>query len=101
GASAAVNAGPFLAIGENGPLVVAHNGNVINAAALRALLLDRFALTPHSDSDTELLAHLLAVAPGRDWLQRVRWMASLARGSYSLVILTGEQIIGVRDPMGN
>jgi amidophosphoribosyltransferase len=101
GASSAVNAGPFLAIGENGALVVAHNGNIVNAPALRALLLERFGLTPVSDSDTELLALLLSVAPGEGWLQRVRWMASLARGSYSLVILAGEQLIGVRDPMGN
>jgi amidophosphoribosyltransferase len=48
-----------------------------------------------------LLALLLRVAPGDTWTERIRWMAGHARGSYSLVLLVGEKLIGVRDPMGN
>ena len=101
GTSSAENAGPFLVESERGPVVLAHNGNIVNAPLLRTLLTDRFGPEPVSDSDSELLALLLSVAPGADWQERVQWMAERARGSYSLVILTGEQLIGVRDPMGN
>lgn len=101
GASHAVNAGPFLADTPLGPVVLAHNGNIMNAPALRAMLLERWNVKPESASDSEILVLLLKVAPGDGWTERIRWMASMARGSYSLVLLARDQIFGVRDPMGN
>ena len=56
---------------------------------------------PESTSDTELLALLLGAAPGSRWADRITWMAGQARGSYSLVLLTDDGLIGVRDPLGN
>lgn len=102
GSSCRANAGPFLVETDEGPLVLAHNGNIVNAPALRHhLLAHHFALLPESDSDSELLALLLAAAPGATWPERLAWMAELVRGSYALVLLTEEQLFGVRDPMGN
>lgn len=101
GSSCEKNAGPFLADTDLGPVALAHNGNIVNALMLRSLLADRFDLAPESDSDSELLALLLRVAPGDSWAGRIRWVASLARGSYSLVLLVPDGLIGVRDPMGN
>jgi amidophosphoribosyltransferase len=97
GASVHAAAGPFLVQSIHGPLVVAHNGNILNVADLCA----EFGLTPESDSDSEVLALLLAIAPGATWTDRVQWLAPRLRGSFSLVILAGERLIGVRDPMGN
>jgi amidophosphoribosyltransferase len=101
GSSTAINAGPFQAETALGPVVLAHNGNILNAPFLRALLRDGYGLAPDSTSDSELLALLLSAAPGATWPERITWMAGLARGSYSLVLLTGKEIFGVRDPLGN
>ena len=101
GTSCELNAGPFLVDTELGPVVLAHNGNIVNAAALRSLLAEEYGLKPKSDSDSELLALLLRAAPGATWTERVQWMAERARGSYSLVLLVGDRLYGVRDPMGN
>ena len=104
GTSIGVNAGPFLVETDLGPLVLAHNGNIVNAPAMRAFLAKRYGLAPVSGSDSELLALLLAAAPGATWVQRLRWMAARVHGSYSLVLLVGgptPRLFGVRDPMGN
>jgi amidophosphoribosyltransferase len=101
GSSTAVNAGPFEVASRFGPLVLAHNGNILNAPILRGWLADSFNLTLHSDSDSEVLALLLSVASGDSWIERLQWMADRVIGSYSLVLLAGDRLIGVRDPMGN
>ena len=101
GSSTPVNAGPFRVQTDLGPLVLAHNGNIVNAPALRLFLEAEYGLVPESSSDSELLALLLKAAPGRSWVDRIHWMAQQARGSYALVLLTGNRLIGVRDPLGN
>ncbi len=101
GSSTSINAGPFMQPTSLGPVVVAHNGNILNAAVLAGWLRDTYGLVAESASDSELLALLLRAAPGDTWTERIRWMASHARGSYSLILLAGERLIGVRDPMGN
>ncbi|HZU11783.1 MAG TPA: amidophosphoribosyltransferase [Chloroflexota bacterium] len=100
GTSVAASAGPFLVETDLGPLALAHNGNIVNAGAIRQRLADDHGLTPVSDSDSELLALLLAVAPGESWPVRIRWMAERALGAYALVLLTESGLFGVRDPMG-
>jgi len=101
GTSTVVNAGPFLVDTDLGPVVLAHNGNIMNAPYLRVLLRDEYGLEPASASDSELLALLLRAAPGGNWPERIIWMSGLTRGSYSLVLFTGEALFGVRDPLGN
>lgn len=101
GSSTSINAGPFVQPTALGSVVVAHNGNILNAPALAPWLRDEYGLVAESASDSELLALLLRAAPGQTWTERIRWMAERARGSYSLVLLVGDKLIGVRDPMGN
>jgi amidophosphoribosyltransferase len=101
GSSVASNAGPFQTLTDLGPAVLAHNGNILNASFLRQILHDEYSLEPSSSSDSELLVLLLRAAPGSSWPERIAWMAGLARGSYSLIILTDQGLFGVRDPMGN
>lgn len=101
GSSTSVNAGPFVQATPLGPVVVAHNGNIVNAPAIATWLRHEYGLIAESASDSELLALLLRAAPGHTWTERIQWMASHARGSYSLILLVGEKLIGVRDPMGN
>ena len=98
GASRIVNAQPFLLETKLGPLGVAHNGNLVNAAELRyKLLQDGVGLV--STSDSEVITQMLAGSSG-GWVEHIRSFMSLARGAYSLTILTRDALYAVRDPWG-
>ena len=99
GANAHRNIQPFLVETMHGPLAVAHNGNLVNAAALREELLTKgFGLT--ATSDTEVLTLMLAAAGGRSWEDRVERTLPAWKGAYSLVLLANDRVIAVRDPWG-
>lgn len=99
GASRVRNAQPYLIETALGPLAIAHNGNLTNAAVLRRELLYR-GVGLISSSDTEVVAQLLAGANGDSWRERIEGFMRLAEGAYSLTILTREGIYAVRDPWG-
>ena len=83
----------------HGPLAVAHNGNLVNAPALRDELLNRgFGLT--ATSDTEVLTLMLAAAGGRTWEDRIERTLPAWKGAFSLVMLVNDRVIAVRDPWG-
>ena len=99
GGSNARNAQPFLVETMNGPLAVAHNGNLVNAGALRDELLARgFGLT--ASSDTEVITLMLAAAGGSTWEERLERTLPAWKGAYSLVVLTADRVMAVRDPWG-
>ncbi|HNJ96948.1 MAG TPA: amidophosphoribosyltransferase [Ilumatobacteraceae bacterium] len=99
GANAHRNIQPFLVETMHGPLAVAHNGNLVNAMGLREELLAKgFGLT--ATSDTEVLTLMLAAAGGRTWEDRVERTLPAWKGAYSLVVLTNDRVIAVRDPWG-
>ena len=99
GASTVRNAQPFLVETMHGPLALAHNGSLVNAAELRAQLLQRgFALT--AASDTEVMALMLAAASGRTWEERLERTMPSWIGAYSLVLLGIDCFIAARDPWG-
>ena len=99
GASSVRNAQPFVVETLHGPLGVAHNGNITNADDLRASLLERGAGLS-SSSDTEVLALMLAAAPGNSWEERLTAVMSQWEGAFSLVVLTGDRVLAARDPWG-
>ena len=99
GSNAQRNIQPFLVETMHGPLAVAHNGNIVNATALRDELLTRgFGLT--ATSDTEVIALMLAAAGGRTWEERLERTLPAWKGAFSLVLLAQDQVIAVRDPWG-
>ena len=99
GANSLRNIQPFLVETMHGPLAVAHNGNLINTAALRDELLARgFGLT--ATSDTEVLTLMLAAAGGKTWEDRIERTLPAWKGAFSLVTLVGDRVIAVRDPWG-
>ena len=99
GTNAHRNIQPFLVETMHGPLAVAHNGNIVNASALREELLHRgFGLT--ATSDTEVVALMLAAAGGRTWQERLERTLPAWKGAFSLVLLAGDEVIAVRDPWG-
>lgn len=82
-----------------GNLALAHNGNLINAGVLRGEL-EAYGAIFQSDSDSEVIIHLIAHSKGETIVNRVIDALSLVRGAYSLVLLTDEHLIAARDPFG-
>ena len=99
GSSAERNIQPFMVETMHGPLALAHNGNLVNAPALRDELLSRgFGLTATSDS--EVMTLMLAAAGGQSWEERLERTLPAWKGAFSLVILATDRVIAVRDPWG-
>ncbi len=100
GSSELRNAQPFVFDYAGGQVAIAHNGNLVNAAELRAELEAQGSIFQTS-SDTEVIVHLMAKAKEPDVLGRLMAALRRVRGAYSLVLLThDEKMIGVRDPNG-
>ena len=100
GANRSVNAQPLLVDGLNGPLAVAHNGNIINSRQLREQIQSQWGSTFETSTDSEVVAHLLANAPGKSWPERVFYAMPRMQGAFSLALLTPDAVIAVRDPLG-
>jgi amidophosphoribosyltransferase len=99
GASLAKNAQPFVVNSSLGSLALAHNGNLVNADALRTEV-DRLGVRPRTSTDSELVAHLIAHASGDDWLARMRGVLNMLSGAFCLVMLTRDRVYAARDPWG-
>ena len=99
GSSRIENAQPFVVEGPNGRIALGHNGNIINADLLRAEL-EAEGREFATSTDSEVIAHLVVTAPGRDWGERLNYVMRRARGAFCLTILTDEGVIASRDPQG-
>jgi amidophosphoribosyltransferase len=100
GASRLDNAQPFRVSGPNGELALGHNGNIVNAQVLRDEL-KRDGIRCSTGSDSEVIAQLLANAPGLDWQERWGHVMRKLNGAYSLAVITPDALMMARDPMGN
>ena len=94
------NAQPIIAETEFGPLAIVHNGNLTNTDELRRRLSAQ-GKTVLGSSDTEVILAVVASSPGADLVQKIVNGISLLQGSYSLIFLTNDQLIAVRDRLGN
>ena len=99
GSSVEMNMQPLVVTGPHGDLALAHNGNVVNADLLRAELEER-GIEFTTGTDSEVLAQMIANAPGGTWEQRFAHTMRRATGAYSLTVLTRDALFGVRDPLG-
>lgn len=99
GSSKLRNAQPFLIETMHGPVAVAHNGNLTNAAELRQNLL-KSGVGLSSSSDTEVITMMLAGAEGATWEERIRSCMARWRGAYCLTLLLRDELYAVRDPWG-
>ncbi len=93
------NVQPLFADFEFGGLAIAHNGNLTNAMALRRALIRRGCLF-QSTTDSEVFIHLVAISLYSTVTDRLIDALKQVVGAYSLVALTDEALIGVRDPLG-
>jgi amidophosphoribosyltransferase len=99
GSSNLKNAQPIAVDYARGSLAVCHNGNLTNAEELRSELEARGSIF-QSDSDTEVLVHLVAASTQVAIEDRIAEALARVRGAYSLLFLNEDTIIAVRDPMG-
>jgi amidophosphoribosyltransferase len=93
------NVQPLYADFEFGGFAVGHNGNLTNALALRKQLVRRGCLF-QSTTDSEVFIHLIAISLYSTVVDRLIDALKQVVGAYSLVALSREALIGVRDPQG-
>src|SRR5467141_998178 len=99
GSSVLANAQPILARYREGPLALAHNGNLTNAVQLRSDLVTKGSLF-QSSSDSEVLVHLIARSEAREPEDQLLDALERVEGAYSLVITIGRTLYAIVDPRG-
>lgn len=99
GGSSIRNAQPIAVDYAHGSIAVAHNGNLTNYEELRARLEKRGSIF-QSASDTETIVHLIAMSSGPALEDQIKDALRHLEGAYSLLFLTEDKLIAVRDPMG-
>lgn len=99
GASLLKNAQPVVVDYSRGALALAHNGNLVNASYIRSEL-EAYGSIFRSTMDTEVIVHLIAQSREDSLLNKIVDALSRVRGAYSLLIMTEDELIGIRDPYG-
>ncbi|HTT80312.1 MAG TPA: amidophosphoribosyltransferase, partial [Stellaceae bacterium] len=93
------NIQPLFADFDFGGLAICHNGNLTNSYQLRRQLVRRGSLF-QSTSDTEVIVHLIATSLKEGVVERLTDALEQVEGAYSLVALSQDSVIGLRDPLG-
>ncbi len=93
------NSQPLGANYAQGPIAIAHNGNLTNAVALSSYLANRGAIFQTS-CDTETIIQLMAHQPGTVQLEALETALSKIKGAYSVAVLLNDCLIAARDPWG-
>ena len=93
------NAQPLLSQSKLGSIAMAHNGTLVNADVIRELLEDGGHVF-HTSIDSEVIANLIARGAKKGIEKAIYDAIQAIRGSFAMVILTKDKLIGVRDPHG-
>src|SRR4051794_33259406 len=99
GSSKLCNAQPLLRQYALGPVAVAHNGNLINAALLRSEY-ERHGHIFQSTTDTEIIVHLLAKPTHVGRSDPLPHVLKHLQGAFSLLFLFPDRMEACRDPWG-
>src|SRR5579871_6180715 len=99
GDSALANAQPILIDCAHGQIALCHNGNLVNAKELREELVREGSIF-QSTSDTEVILHLYARSRAHTAEDAIIESVAQAKGAFSLVMLTRDRLVAVRDPHG-
>jgi amidophosphoribosyltransferase len=99
GGSIAVNIQPILVNFALGSIAIAHNGNLVNAGILKDEL-EAYGSIFQSTMDSEVIIHLIAQSRRATLHERIVDALDPVQGSYSLVLITQDELIAVRDPNG-
>jgi amidophosphoribosyltransferase len=99
GDKALLNAQPIMIDCNKGKVALGHNGNLTNAAEWRRKLEHRGSIF-QTNSDTEVIVHLIARSQARNLSGALGDALNQVEGAYSLLVLTQDELIAVRDPRG-
>lgn len=100
GSSAVRNAQPFVVRFQGSELALAHNGNLVNTHELRVMLEEKGSIF-HTSNDSEVFMHLLVRALRNKCLEEaIQEACSQVQGAYSLLVMMGDKIVALRDPLG-
>lgn len=99
GASEIANGQPLVVNSKNGPLAIAHNGNIVNSYELRSALEAEGSLF-QTTTDTEVVLHLIARSKELTLMERLKDALNQIKGAFSFVLLTRHKLIAIRDPFG-
>jgi len=99
GDSALLNCQPLMVECNKGQIAVAHNGNLVNAADIRARLGEGGSIF-QTTSDTEVILHLVAHSKEETLVEAIAESLRRIEGAFSVVILTPDRIMAARDPRG-
>ncbi len=99
GSSSISNAQPLKFRYKGGQVAIAHNGNLVNADILKEKLELQGSIF-QTDSDTEVISHLMAKRNKLSVEQSLRSALREVGGAYALVVLTNDKLIAVQDPRG-
>ncbi len=99
GSTRPANAQPLLINSNHQSIALGHNGNIVNAIVLRDEL-EQLGYSFHTTVDSEIIGNLIVSSPQRGLIKKIRYVMRRLQGAYSLVIMTRDKLIGVRDPMG-
>jgi len=90
------NAQPFVVSSPWGPVAIAHNGNLINAPALRRDL-EAQGVILHATTDSEMIAHLIAKAPAATIEEAMACCMRRLEGAYTVAALAAGRLFGFSD----
>src|SRR4030042_1261702 len=99
GSSRPINAQPILVEANSTTIALGHNGNIVNSKFLRDEL-GHLGYEFSTTTDSEIIANLIISSTERTLVDKIKYAMRRLQGAYSLVILTKDKLIGVRDPMG-
>lgn len=99
GDSALLNAQPIMVQSNKGAIAIAHNGNLVNALAIRQKLEAQGSIF-QTNSDTEVLVHLIALSREKTLPDAIADALRRVEGAFSLVMISRDRIFAARDPRG-
>lgn len=99
GHNSIANVQPFLFHFHDGDIALAHNGNLTNAVTLRRQLEDDGAVF-QSDSDTEILIHLIRKHIREGFIPALKQRLNQVHGGFAFLLLQKNRLVAALDPNG-
>lgn len=93
------NIQPLKAVLYNGPVSLAHNGNIVNSHIIRRELQSHGSIF-QGTNDTEILLHLISRNPSNNLVECLKAELPKLEGAYSMVMMSHNSMYGFRDPLG-
>jgi len=97
GSTLFMNTQPFLIKFHAGQIAASHNGNIVNAQILRNEMEQNGSIF-RTTTDSEVVLHLIAYSRRKTIPEMVSNAISKVKGAFSMLFLTSEYLIGVKDP---